>query len=271
MELAIASDEISFDFETAVTLGMKWGVSSFELKRIDRERVPDVPLAAIAEVERVLADTGTSLTSLAPGLFKDEFTPAEAKRELSRMDRSIELAERLGLSRIVVFGFSRSTATSEGVFDDVIETLDRAASRAGDAGVTLLLENEPAFWVDCPAAAIRVLEAVASPHLKLNWDPCNSLACSGEPYPSGYALVQSHVAHVHVKDGRLRDDGSTEYVDLGTGEIDWLGQFRALIEDDFDGFCVLEPHFGNRVASSRAAVHAAQRLLAHASSDLAAG
>ncbi len=126
----------------------------------------------------------------------------------------------------------------------------------------MLLENEPAFWADCPDAALAVIEGVASPSFRVNWDPCNSLGCScGAPYPDGYELLKHHVGHLHVKDARLLPDGSVEYVVLGTGDLDWVGQFAALMADGYEGYCVLEPHFGDRVESSRAAVTAVRELI----------
>ena len=266
MKIAIAADEISFDFETAVSLGLEWGIDSFELKRLSRRRIPDVDGAEIELVESILKDTGATLTSLAPGIFKDALTPEVVHREMDRLDRSIELAHRLDVSKVIVFGFERdSSAASDRMIAMATEALGRAAARAHQNGVTLLLENEPAFWIDCPDVAVRVVEAVDCPAMKINWDPCNALGCrEGSPYPWGYELARPYIDHVHVKDGRLRADGTTEYALLGTGELDWEGQFRALIRDGYEGYCVLEPHFGNRVASSRAAASEALKLVQEA-------
>jgi sugar phosphate isomerase/epimerase len=56
---------------------------------------------------------------------------------------------------------------------------------------------------------------------------------------------------------------------LGTGEVDWVGQLRALRNDGYEGYCVLEPHFGNRVASSRAAATAVRDLMGAAEREVA--
>jgi sugar phosphate isomerase/epimerase len=266
VKLAIAADEISFDFETAVSLGIEWGVGCFELKRLSRRRVPDVDETDIAVVERVVQDTGVTLTSLSPGLFKDPLTPGAVADGMDRLQRSLALAQRLGVNRIVTFGFARGTDALEPGLERVTEILGIAAEHAGREGVTLMLENEPAYLVDTPRSAATVVEAVDSPSLRLNWDPCNALGADAEaPFPDGYDVVRPHVAHVHVKDGRVRPDGTVEYTVLGTGEVDWLGQLRALHADGYQGYCVLEPHFGNRVASSRSAVAAARDLLRQAS------
>jgi L-ribulose-5-phosphate 3-epimerase len=264
LQLAIASDEISHDFSEAVALGVEWGVRLFELKRCREKRVPDVDGDDIAEVERVLEKAGARLTSLAPGLFKGPPEPEVIAAEQARLVRTIALAERLGVDRIVVFGFARDAAPAD---EDgrarVVDVLGGAADVARRHGMTLLLENEPAFWADCPDATRAILDAVASPALRANWDPCNALGCAcGAPYPSGYDLLRDHVAHVHVKDAVLRADGTVEYAVVGSGDVDWAGQFAALAADNFAGYCVLEPHFGDRISSSRAAIVAARELIA---------
>ena len=263
MRIAIASDEISFDFETAVSLGLEWGVECFELKRLNRKRIPDVDDADLVVVGDVVKRTGATLTSLSPGLFKDPLTSEAVVREMDRFERTIALAHRFEVSRVVVFGFERDGSSDpETMLERTVEVLGRASERAKREGVTLLLENEPAFWVDCPDTAVRVIRDVGIPELQINWDPCNALGCAcGAPYPQGYELVRPHVGHVHVKDAHLSEDGSVEYVQIGTGDMDWVGQFGALMDDGYDGYCVLEPHFGNRVASSRAAVMGVRTLV----------
>lgn len=262
MKLAIASDEISFDFETAVSLGLEWGVDCFELKRLSRNRIPDVDESDLKVVEDVLKSTGATLTSLAPGLFKDPLSAESIEREMKRLDRTIELAHRFGVDRIIVFGFERDAADGGSRLTEVVDVLGAATERARSEGLMICLENEPAFWADCPDTAVEVARRIGSPGFRLNWDPCNSLGCAcGPPYPAGYELAREYVSHCHVKDARIKEDGSVEYVVLGRGDMDWVGQFRALMRDGYDGYCVLEPHFGNRVASSRAAVTAVRELI----------
>lgn len=262
MRIAIASDEISFDFETAVSLGMEWGIDSFELKRLNRNRIPDVEEKELKIVEDVLSSTGATLTSLSPGLFKDSLTVESVEHEIQRLDRTIELAHRFGLERIIVFGFERDDGDRQSRLAEIIDVLGVATERTRSEGLMLCLENEPAFWADCPDTAVEIARAIDSPAFRLNWDPCNSLGCAcGAPYPDGYELAREFVAHCHVKDARLKADGSVEYVLLGQGDMDWVGQFRALIRDGYQGYCVLEPHFGNRVASSRAAAKAVREIL----------
>ncbi|MCL2478061.1 MAG: sugar phosphate isomerase/epimerase, partial [Treponema sp.] len=69
------------------------------------------------------------------------------------------------------------------------------------------------------------------------WDPDNEI-----PYPDGYNFIKKYISHVHLKDGR-RINGKAEGAPIGRGEVDWKGQFRALIDDGYSGFVTLETHY----------------------------
>ncbi len=108
MKLAINSDAISQDFETAVLLGLEWGIEYFELKRIHGRRVPDITEEEIRGVEKVLQQNAARLSSIAPGLFKIPLDPKLIAQESGpRFDMTIALADRLNTRAVVIFAFVR--------------------------------------------------------------------------------------------------------------------------------------------------------------------
>ncbi len=77
-----------------------------------------------------------------------------------------------------------------------------------------MLENESACNTATAAEAVKVLSAVPSPSLMLNWDPGNAAASGEIPYPDGYNLLpKERIGHCHCKDvvkngkERLGSDG----------------------------------------------------------------
>ena len=48
---------------------------------------------------------------------------------------------------------------------------------------------------------------------------------------------------MHCKDIIRKQDGSTEWMAMGRGEIDYVGQFRALKKDGYRGALSLETHW----------------------------
>src|SRR5205814_9546365 len=67
----------------------------------------------------------------------------------------------------------------------------------------------------------------------------------GVPYPDGYEAVRPRMLHVHVKDARVVDatTGLTRWEAIGEGEVDYQGQIRALLEDEYAGVVSLETHW----------------------------
>ena len=267
MKLAINTDAISQDFETAVLLGIEWGVEYFELKRLYGKRIPDVEYDEISLIERVLFDNGVSLSSLAPGLFKIPLHEDLITHELKKFEQTIALANRLNTNSIVIFGFSRENGHEETeALDKIVEIFCPIAERAEREGLTLFLENDRGLWGESPSSLLQIVKGVNSPAFKLNWDPGNLIGAHPDaPFPTSYDLVQDYVGHLHIKDA-IRNDNASGFsnIMMGSGDVDWLGQFERLIENDYQGYCVVEPHFGNRISSSREHILQTKRLLRQA-------
>ena len=115
---------------------------------------------------------------------------------------------------------------------------------ARDSGVTLLIENEHDCYMSTGTETAAFLEKLAPEGLRAVWDPGNAFCGSDEaPYPTGYEAIRPYVAHVHLKDPIRKADGGVGFVAMGDGEVDWVGQFRALKADGYNGVVSLETHY----------------------------
>lgn len=254
MKLAVNSDAISQDFETAVLLGLEWGVEYFELKRMYGRRVPDITDDEVRLVQNVLRANGVALSSIAPGLFKIPLERELISQETGkRFDMTAALADRLDTRSVVIFGFVRDDRRTEAeALRQIIDVFGGVAARAEKEGITLFLENDRGLWGESPQAVRGILAGVNSRALRLNWDPGNLIGAFPEaPYPTSYELVREFVGHVHVKDAKATGNGKFAHAMMGSGDVDWVGQFERLLREGYEGYCVVEPHFGNRITSSR--------------------
>ena len=80
MDISIVTDELSGDPETAIELGMEWGVSLFELRGVHDQRVPRVEGHVRRRLVRALKEFGAGVTAISPGLFKIPFPDVEPAR-----------------------------------------------------------------------------------------------------------------------------------------------------------------------------------------------
>lgn len=284
MKISIVTDEISADPETAFEIGGEWGITAFELRGIDSNRVPFLSAFQKERLRELLDELDIQIVALSPGLFKmpyrtgrrDDFpvrvidygmwqqwrdSRDEVRFHLEELlPRTIEYAQELGVDLIVSFSFHRGGAPSGAELpEEVLAALHQAATQVGDAGMKLALEVEDEFWADTGANTARILSLVDHPALVVNWDPGNAYPAGDRPYPDGYAAVRQAVHHVHFKDVRRGADGSHHYaVD---GDIDWDGQLQALREDGYDGYISVETHMRPKVAAARDVTRRLQALL----------
>ncbi|HXL22363.1 MAG TPA: sugar phosphate isomerase/epimerase family protein [Candidatus Dormibacteraeota bacterium] len=259
--VSVITDEIAQDFAHACGIAAnEFGMSWVELRGLWNKNILSLDAKEIAEALHILDKFNLRVTDIAsplfkvdwPGAPKSQFSPAGAQfnadftfdQQGDVLDRSIALAKSFRTDRIRCFDFWRlenpvphRAAINQKLLD--------AASKAGQQGIILVLENEPACNTATGAEAAQVLAAIQSPHLLLNWDPGNAATLGERPYPDGYTLLpKNRIGHCHCKDAIKKPDGSGyDWAPMGRGVIDWVGQFRALRRDGYHLAVSLETHW----------------------------
>ena len=284
MKLSLVTDEISADPETAIELGVEWGVRSFELRGIGTERVPMLSDFAKSRLDELVEEFGIEFVAISPGLFKCPYPRGPRERFPLRtfdaalygrwrsaqdvvnfqreelLPASIDYARHIGAGLIVVFGFDRNGQTAGPAPEGVLAILQDAACQAEAAGLQLVVEVEDGFWADTGAHTAAMLNAIGHPALGANWDPGNAYVAGDEPYPSGYQALRPYVRHVHFKDVVRQATGSFAYA--VEGDINWDGQIAALAADGYDGYISVETHMQPKVKSARAVLERLRALIA---------
>jgi sugar phosphate isomerase/epimerase len=291
MQISIVTDEVSADPETAIELGVEWGVRNFELRGYFSARVPAISAYQRRHLRAVLDDYGARVIAVSPGLFKFPYQADDSPRaSLAWMERdqdqaweaartslrhhldellpaACDYAAELGAGLVVAFSFARPAGLPADESVDpppgVVDSLRRAAERAAASGLALVIETEAGFWADSGQNTAALVRAVNHPALGVNWDPGNVLAAGAEPYPAGYAAVRGMVRHVHFKDGRPVPGAEPAWAIDGV--IDWDGQIQALVADGYRGYVSIEHHMRPKVASARASLERLRTLIGQAS------
>ena len=259
--VAVISDEITQDFGHACEVAsQEFGMNWIELRGMWNKNLLKLDAKEIAEARRILEKYKLRVTDIASPLFKVDWQGApqskfSPKRDQFHADftfeqqdevleRSIELAKAFQNDRVRCFDFWR--LDDQAPFRQGInEKLRDAAETAGKKNVLLVLENEMTCNTATGAEAGKVLNAVKSPYLKLNWDPGNAAAHGEIPYPDGYDLLpKDRMGHCHCKDTVKKADGQGyDWAAMGHGMIDWVGQFNALKRDKYEYAVSLETHW----------------------------
>jgi L-ribulose-5-phosphate 3-epimerase len=259
--VAVINDEISQDFAHACEItSREFGLQWIELRGMWDKNLLRLDANEIAEARRILQKFQLRVTDIASPLFKvdwpgsplSKFSPKRDQfnadfmfdQQNDVLDRSIALAKAFNTDRVRCFDFWRLddvTPHREGIN----AKLAVATKTAGEKGITLVLENEPACNTASGAEAAKVLAAIPDPNLMLNWDPGNAGAVGETPFPDGYGLLpKNRIGHCHCKDVTKKSPGpGYDWAPVGKGLIGWSGQFAALKRDGYRLAVSLETHW----------------------------
>jgi L-ribulose-5-phosphate 3-epimerase len=234
------------------------GISGAELRVLWGRNILDLSDAELDRAQAVLTEHNLRVVSIASPLLKcvlpgsepldsrferDIFGSTHTYEDQPRlMRRACQIAHRVGAPVIRVFSFWRALEPGR-CADRVVEALRNFAVEAAAEGLILGLENEHTCNAGTGAEAAALVKAVNHPNLKVVWDLANAYVAGENAFPGGYhALSPRDIAHVHAKDCRV-EGGKPQWTPLGTGALDWKGQFAALVADGYRGWVSLETHW----------------------------
>lgn len=256
--ISVITDEISQDFGHACEVAaQQFGMGWVEIRGLWNKNIANLDAKEIDEAIATLKKYDLRVTDIASPLFKTDW-PGAPKSKVAEHDNfnanftfdqqgevlehCMETAKKFGTDRIRCFDFWR-LEDQKPHRAAMNEELQKAAEKAGKAGLILILENEFACNTATGAEAAKTLAGVPSKHFMLNWDPGNAARLGEVPFPDGYkGLPKARIGHCHVKDVAKTEKG-LEWAAMGKGIIDWPGQFAALKRDGFHYAVSLETHW----------------------------
>ena len=262
--IAVINDELGQDFGRSCEVASReFGMEWIELRGMWNKNILKLDATEVAEARRILEKYKLRVTDIAsplfkvdwPGAPKSKFSPKGAQfnadftydQQGEVLERSIALAKAFQTDRVRCFDFWRlddQTPYRAAINSKLLE----ASNTANKQGIILILENEFACNTATGAEAAQVLAAVPSASLMLNWDPGNAAARGEIPYPDGYNLLsKNRIGHCHCKDikaiAKPTDSKEPGWAAMGSGVVDWVGQFTALKRDGYHCAVSLETHW----------------------------
>ncbi|MBB4122470.1 hydroxypyruvate isomerase [Martelella radicis] len=160
------------------------------------------------------------------------------------VDVAISYARALGCPKInCLAGIAPKGIPTERLEATLVENLKYAAPRLAEAGVKLLLEpinlrDIPGFFVSTTDHAERILDAVGSDNLFIQYDIYHTQIMQGD-LAETYRRLKGKIAHIQLADNPGRHEP-------GTGEINYPFLFNMLDAEGYDGFigCEYKPAAG---------------------------
>jgi len=250
--LGVTTDEIDDDVAKAAGLLREFNLGYAEIRHIWGKYNTSHTMDRIHEAKAILDAHKLRVSILGTGFFKiplpDE-TPAGRAildNQWSLLDAAMERASAFGTRKIRIFAFTYKDGESpdSGRYPRIYELVAEAARRARVRGFRLCVENVGQSYVWTGEQAAELLKHVKADNLGLTWDPNNAGAAGEKSFPDGYRkLDPQRILHVHLRDYRKNAQGKYEWCAVGEGEMDNLGQIRALQKAGYKGTYTLETHW----------------------------
>jgi sugar phosphate isomerase/epimerase len=196
--------------------------------------MPDeIPPEVSSRIRREAAARGITIASV-QGTFNMSHPDAEHRRTgLRRLRVLAEACSQLGTSKIHLCTGTRdrggmwrrhSDNDSPEAWRDMAACVREATEIARQTRVVLVFEPEVNNVVDSAQKARRLLDEIASPHLKVTIDPANlfhtgQLSRMRDILDEAFALVGKDIVLAHAKD--LDHDGDAGHLAAGQGKLDY--------------------------------------------------
>ena len=243
-KLGVITDEISLDVQKSVSVAKDLRLDCIELRSCWNKNVKDLTNAEVRKIKNDAKRAGLEVICVSSPFFKCNITnEAEVKEHLGFLPRVIEITKLFDAKIVRGFAFW-SVKNPKHHWSSMIEKLREAADLCREEGVVLALENEYSTIVGTGKESRIAVEEVGSKSLGLVWDPGNAFCAGDIPYPDGYLQARDYMVHMHLKDAvREKNTDKIKFVAVGSGEIDYVGQFRALVDDGYSGCVSIETHY----------------------------
>ena len=188
----------------------------------------------IAEIRRVAENSGVDVWTICADYYMtDRLVSHDGKPNqavVQHLEWLMERASRLGIRYIVLPFVDTSSLRSSQEVKGLLDVLNSVMPAVERANVELHLETD-----FTPADLVDVLERVAHPLLRANYDIGNSASLGYNPEEE-LALLKPWLGSVHIKD-RILGGGT---VPLGTGSADLPTCFRLISAASFRGPFILQ-------------------------------
>ena len=236
-KLGVITDGISRDFEQALAVINEHGLTHAELQYLWDVEVGDLTDAQLDKTQRLVKAHGVEVSCISRHVFgglslMDLDADSPAYREhLAALGRCIDMAQALGcpLARImsfrkemILFGGqgAEQWVVTRGAWDKLLSLVAPAVELAESRGITLAVETGNNAMINSAWLAGKLIDEIGSPHLRVLWDPANSLYCAEKAYPDGYEALRGKLAHIHIKDALVdMPRARVDSVELGAGQM----------------------------------------------------
>ncbi|HIG29371.1 MAG TPA: sugar phosphate isomerase/epimerase [Verrucomicrobiales bacterium] len=260
-KLGVITDGISRDFERALQVMTEADLEYAELQFLWDKEVGDLSDDEMAKAKALVDQYGVKVSCISRhnfgGLLIGQVEVGDEiyNQHMDGLKRCIAMAKEFGTQTVRIMSFRREMILfgkngaehwiiSKGSWEKLQQLLTPVVNLAEAEQVTLVLETGNNAMIPSAYLGAKLVREMGSDHLKILWDPCNSIYANELTYPDGYdCLNNGSLGHFHIKDAKVdMPKALVEFCELGKGDMAPILQPLAdrLKQDGYDGVTSLE-------------------------------
>jgi sugar phosphate isomerase/epimerase len=237
-KLGVITDGISREFEHALSVMNETGLEYAELQYLWDKEVGDLNNAELAKAQSLIMAHEMKVSCISRHNFAGmlvgdtEVGDTNYNRHMDGLQRCIDMALELGTNVVRIMSFRREMilfgssgadhwVTSTGAWDKLLNLLELPVKLAEEKNINLVLETGNNAMVPSAWLGKKLINDIGSDHLRILWDPANSLYANEPTYPDGWeALKDGYIGHFHIKDAKVNmAHAHVEFCEMGKGDM----------------------------------------------------
>lgn len=237
-KLCVVTDGISRDLEHALRVMTEFGLEYAELQFLWDKEVGDLDSEERRRALDLVKEFGVKVSCISRHVFGGmPITSTKAgddlhTRHMDSFKRCIEMAHEFdcglvrtmsGRKEMILFGSNGAEQwnVAGGAWEQLLELLEPAVRLSEAEGVTMVVETGNSAMITSAWLGRRLIDEMGSKHLKILWDPANTLYCNENAWPDGYETLKGgYLGHLHIKDVVVDIPKATIQIrELGAGHL----------------------------------------------------
>ncbi|MEM6378378.1 MAG: sugar phosphate isomerase/epimerase family protein [Bacteroidota bacterium] len=238
-----------WSFEAFLNYAAEAGYDGIEINGFHPHPHPDVydTPEKCRELKKQINDLGLGISGYAPDFREVPAAEVPQKDHLKVIEKTLAFCNNMDIDVLRVDTISPPDDLDQLEyairFNRLANTWHAAADLCQRAGVKLVWEFEPGFWLNKPSEIVAIVEAVEHDNFKVLFDTSHAYMCAvvgarqngaKETLEGGVVefakKLKGHIGHFHLidSDGTLHDDETSTHSPFGTGHIDFVEVVSAI-------------------------------------------